>query len=97
MNDQIKTTKRTQLRRLPKRGVFDRETIYKILDEGFVCHVAFAVDGQPYAIPTGYGRLGDALYLHGSAASRMDCRSVCRNGCLNAEKAEAGEAGRKKE
>jgi nitroimidazol reductase NimA-like FMN-containing flavoprotein (pyridoxamine 5'-phosphate oxidase superfamily) len=56
---------------MPKRGVFDRSAVYRILDEGFVCHVAFAVDGQPYAIPTGYARVGDVLYLHGSAASRM--------------------------
>ncbi len=67
----IPVTARTLLRRYPVRGSFDRDTVYRILDEGFVCHVAFAVDGQPYAIPTGYGRAGDTLYLHGSAASRM--------------------------
>src|SRR5215510_1005179 len=71
MNDHIEQTERTRLRRLPKRGAFDRETVYAILDEAFICHVGFAVDGQPYVIPTGYARLGDALYLHGSAASRM--------------------------
>jgi nitroimidazol reductase NimA-like FMN-containing flavoprotein (pyridoxamine 5'-phosphate oxidase superfamily) len=54
-----------------QRGVYDRETIYKILDEGFVCHVGFSVDGQPYVIPTLYARAGDAIYFHGSAASRM--------------------------
>jgi len=64
-------TERTQVKRLPKRGHYDRETVYKILDTGFVCHVGFAVDGQPYVIPTNYGRSGDMLYLHGSAASRM--------------------------
>jgi uncharacterized protein len=67
----LPVTDRTRVRRLPARGVFDRAAIYAILDEAFVCHVAFAVDGQPYAIPTGYARLGDALYVHGSAASRM--------------------------
>ena len=67
----LPVTDRTRVRRHPERGVFDRAALYTILDEGFVCHVAFAVDGQPYAIPTGYARLGDALYLHGSAASRM--------------------------
>jgi uncharacterized protein len=67
----LPVTERTRVRRLPARGVFDRAALYAILDEAFVCHVAFAVDGQPYAIPTGYARLGDALYLHGSAASRM--------------------------
>jgi nitroimidazol reductase NimA-like FMN-containing flavoprotein (pyridoxamine 5'-phosphate oxidase superfamily) len=64
-------TERTRVRRLPERGTLDRAAVYAILDQGFVCHVAFAVDGQPYAMPTGYARLGDALYLHGSAASRM--------------------------
>jgi nitroimidazol reductase NimA-like FMN-containing flavoprotein (pyridoxamine 5'-phosphate oxidase superfamily) len=64
-------TERTQVKRLPKRGQYDRETVHKILDEGFVCHVGFSVEGQPYVIPTNYGRTGDTLYLHGSAASRM--------------------------
>jgi uncharacterized protein len=64
-------SERTQVKRLPKRGVYDREIVYKILDEGFVCHAGFTMDGQPYVIPTGYGRSGDTLYLHGSAASRM--------------------------
>jgi uncharacterized protein len=64
-------TERTQVKRLPKRGAYDRETVYKILDEAFVCHVGFVVDGQPYVIPTNFGRAGDKLYLHGSAASRM--------------------------
>jgi uncharacterized protein len=64
-------TERTQVKRLPKRGKYDAETVYKILDEGFVCHVGFVADGQPFVIPTNYGRVGDTLYLHGSAASRM--------------------------
>jgi len=64
-------TERTTLKRLPKRGAYDRETVFRILDEGFVCHVGFVVDGQPYVIPTNYGRSGETLYLHGSAASRM--------------------------
>ncbi len=68
-------TPRTTLKRLPQRGSFDREAVYRILDEGFICHVGFVVDGQPFVIPTGYGRIGDTLYLHGSAASRM-LRSV---------------------
>lgn len=63
-------TERTTLKRLPQRGSYDREVVYSILDEGFVCHVGFAVDGQPFVIPTAYGRIGDTLYLHGSAASR---------------------------
>src|SRR5258708_6953305 len=64
-------TERTSLRRLPKRGHFDHETIYRILDEGFICHVGFVANGQPYVIPTGYARVDDKLYIHGSAASRM--------------------------
>ncbi|HUJ30398.1 MAG TPA: pyridoxamine 5'-phosphate oxidase family protein [Candidatus Acidoferrum sp.] len=59
------------MKRLPERGKYDAETVFGILDEGFICHVGFAVDGQPYVIPTGYARLGDTLYIHGSAASRM--------------------------
>jgi len=64
-------TERTKVKRLPARGAYDRETIYSILDEGFICHVGFNIDGQPYVIPTGYARIGDDLYIHGSAASRM--------------------------
>jgi len=64
-------TKRTQVMRLPKRGDYSQETIYSILDAGFLCHVGFVVDGQPFVIPTGYGRSGSTLYVHGSAASRM--------------------------
>ena len=64
-------TERTRLRRLPKRGVFDRQTMYGILDEGFVCHVGFVAEGHPVVIPTAYGRAGDVLYIHGSRASRM--------------------------
>src|SRR5687768_6709581 len=67
----IKQTERNRLKRLPKRGHFDRETINAILDEAFICHVGFVVDGQPYVIPTGYARVGNDLYLHGSSASRM--------------------------
>src|SRR3984893_15917159 len=64
-------TERTRVVREPHRGSFDRDTIYKILDEGFVCHVGFTVEGQPYVIPTMFARVGGAIYFHGSAASRM--------------------------
>ena len=67
----LAATPRTRLRRFPVRGTFDRAALYAILDEGLVCHVAFVDDGQPYAIPTAYARIGDTLYVHGSAASRM--------------------------
>jgi nitroimidazol reductase NimA-like FMN-containing flavoprotein (pyridoxamine 5'-phosphate oxidase superfamily) len=64
-------TQRTRVVREPDRGVYARETIYGILDEGFICHIGFVIDGQPYVIPTSYGRVNDSLYIHGSAASRM--------------------------
>lgn len=64
-------TARTTLKRLPQRGSYDRELIDQILDEGFVCHVGFVVDGQPFVIPTGYARVGGKLFIHGSQASRM--------------------------
>lgn len=64
-------TERTTLKRLPKRGVYDRELVYGILDEGFICHVSFPVEGQPFVIPTGYARVDDRLYIHGSQVSRM--------------------------
>lgn len=66
-----KTTSRSEVKRLAKRGDYSVETIHGILDEGFLCHVGFVADGQPFVIPTGYGRSGNALYLHGSALSRM--------------------------
>jgi nitroimidazol reductase NimA-like FMN-containing flavoprotein (pyridoxamine 5'-phosphate oxidase superfamily) len=64
-------TPRIRVVREPERGVYDREAAYRILDEGFICHVGFVSDGQPFVIPTSYGRKGDNLYIHGSAASRM--------------------------
>lgn len=68
---QYQPTERTQVKRLPKRANYDRETVFNILDSSFVCHVGFNVEGQPYVIPTNYGRSGETIYLHGSAASRM--------------------------
>src|SRR5665213_955012 len=64
-------TSRTKIGRLPKRAVYDKAQVHAILDEGFLCHVGFIVDGQPYVIPTGHVRDGEQIYLHGSAASRM--------------------------
>jgi nitroimidazol reductase NimA-like FMN-containing flavoprotein (pyridoxamine 5'-phosphate oxidase superfamily) len=69
--DRYPPTGRTEVRRLAKRGVYDRAQIHAILDEGYLCHVGFVVEGQPYVIPTGYARSGDRIYIHGSAASRM--------------------------
>lgn len=64
-------TPRTRVVREPQRAVYDRDAVNQILDEAFLCHVGFVADGQPYVIPTSYGRDGDTLYIHGSAASRM--------------------------
>jgi nitroimidazol reductase NimA-like FMN-containing flavoprotein (pyridoxamine 5'-phosphate oxidase superfamily) len=64
-------TRRTIVRRLPKRGSYDRTTIDAILDEALICHLGFVHDGQPYVIPTGFARDGDTIFVHGSPASRM--------------------------
>ena len=71
VNKSFIPTKRTILKRLPQRAAYERDIIYQILDEGFICHVGFIDTGHPVVIPTAYGRRGDMLYLHGSAASRM--------------------------
>src|SRR5947209_1149190 len=71
-------TARTTLKRLPRRGSFERELIYSILDEGLVCHVGFVHNNHPVVIPTAYGRTGEHLYIHGSKASRM--MSALRDG-----------------
>jgi uncharacterized protein len=68
---QFTPTERTRVTRKPDRGSYDRELIYRILDEAFVCHVAFIADGQPFVVPTNYVRVGDKLFLHGSTASRL--------------------------
>ncbi len=67
----IPPTSRTKVSRLPQRAVYDREEIYAILDEGFVCHVGFVIGSQPFVIPTNYARRGDEILIHGSPASRM--------------------------
>jgi nitroimidazol reductase NimA-like FMN-containing flavoprotein (pyridoxamine 5'-phosphate oxidase superfamily) len=69
--NQFTPTEKTKVRRKPDRANYDREFIYSVLDEAFVCHVAFVADGQPYVVPTNYVRVGDKLYLHGSPASRL--------------------------
>src|SRR5271168_5132993 len=71
MSQPYAPTPRTRVVREAHRGVYDRETAYRILDEGFLCHVGFVADGQPFVIPTSYGRKDANLYIHGSAASRM--------------------------
>ncbi len=71
MPENVAASDRTRVVREPQRAVYDREIIYKILDKGFVCHVGFTLDGQTFVIPTMYARVHDAVYFHGSAASRM--------------------------
>src|ERR1700738_4239628 len=68
---QFPSTERTKVKRKPDRGSYDRELIYSILDQAFVCTVGFIVDGLPYVVPTNYVRVGDKLFLHGSTASRL--------------------------
>lgn len=70
LTTQLKTD-RTRVRRAPKRGQYDFETVAEILDEGLVAQVGFVVEGRPVVIPTAYGRVGDRVYIHGAGASRM--------------------------
>ncbi len=67
----MKQTQRSELRRLPKRGSHDPAVVHEILDAAFLAHGGFCVEGQPFVVPTLFGRDGEKLYLHGSAASRM--------------------------
>ncbi len=69
--DSYRPTARTQVKRLPQRGHYDKDTVHQILDEAFLCHVGFVSDNRPVTIPTAYARDGETLYLHGSPASRM--------------------------
>ncbi|MGA9973853.1 MAG: pyridoxamine 5'-phosphate oxidase family protein, partial [Candidatus Sulfotelmatobacter sp.] len=71
MSQPYTSSPRTRVVREAHRAVYDREAAYRILDEGFLCHVGFVADGQPFVIPTSYGRKDANLYIHGSAASRM--------------------------
>ncbi|HEY8510839.1 MAG TPA: pyridoxamine 5'-phosphate oxidase family protein [Cyclobacteriaceae bacterium] len=67
--DNLQKTDRTTITRLPKRGSYDRNTIYSILDEALFCTLAYVHEGQPFQIPTGFCRIGDRLYIHGSVGS----------------------------
>lgn len=70
-SDALPMTSRSQVKRLAERGHYERALVYEILDEGLICHIGFVIEGQPFVIPTAYGRSGDRLYIHGSPASRM--------------------------
>ncbi len=69
MSTTFPITDKTEITRLAKRGSYDKETIYSILDEALFCNLAFSLHGQPFQIPTGFCRIGDHLYLHGSVGS----------------------------
>ncbi|MDH5379334.1 MAG: pyridoxamine 5'-phosphate oxidase family protein [Cyclobacteriaceae bacterium] len=62
---------RIRVKRIPERGIYGREDINKIFDETFLCHISFVMDGQPFIIPTAFGRKEDVIYIHGSSKSRM--------------------------
>jgi nitroimidazol reductase NimA-like FMN-containing flavoprotein (pyridoxamine 5'-phosphate oxidase superfamily) len=67
----LQPTERTRLKRMPQRGSYDRETVYQIIDQALFCHVGFVHNGAPFVVPTLHVRVGERLYMHGSAASRM--------------------------
>lgn len=71
MKKELEQTDKTKIGRIPARGSFDKETIYSILDEAFICHVGFSADGQTFVIPTSYGRVDDQIFIHGASVSRM--------------------------
>jgi len=76
-------SERTTVRRLAKRGAYDRDTIHTIVDEALVCHVGFVDEGQPFVIPTTHARVGDLIYLHGSRQNRMlQCLSAGVPACV---------------
>lgn len=62
---------RNTVKRSPKRGHYDKETVHRILDAGYICHIGFTIGNQPYVIPNAYGREGDTIYLHGAVGNRM--------------------------
>ena len=69
--EQFSKTERNTVKRVPKRGHYDKKSVYEILDAGFIAHVGFSIDGQPFVIPTAYGRKEDQIYLHGATTSRL--------------------------
>ena len=65
------STNKSKVKRLPKRGFYDKDIIYKILDTNFICHVGFVFENYPIVIPTIFGRKDDIIYIHGASVSRM--------------------------
>ncbi len=82
MSDQLTPTDRTKVRRLPDRGRFDRATVNEVLDESYIAHVGFVVDGQPRVLPMTYGRIGETLYLHGAVGNAMLRASIEAEVCV---------------
>lgn len=68
--EKFPVTEKTEITRLPKRGVYDKEQVYRILDEALFCTVAFVRNGEPFQLPTGFCRIGNTIYLHGSVGSQ---------------------------
>ncbi|NIT56235.1 MAG: pyridoxamine 5'-phosphate oxidase family protein, partial [Aliifodinibius sp.] len=69
--EKFEITERNKVKRVPNRGHYDQDTLYAILDDAKVCHVAFTMEGQPYVIPMIFGRKGDMIFLHGATSSRL--------------------------
>ena len=78
----LSRTERTRLHRLRERGRSDRAELYAVLDAGLICHLGVVVDGSPVVLPTGYGRAGDTLYLHGSSANRSLLAADGQDACV---------------
>lgn len=83
---EFEKTEKTSITRLPKRGAYDQDTVYSILDDAMYCTVAFVRDGQPYQIPTGFCRIGEKLYIHGSVGSfyMRELAETQKPVCINA-------------
>jgi len=82
MSDELTTTDRTRVRRLPDRGRSDRTTVYEVIDEAYIAHVGFVVDGEPRVLPMTYGRDVDVLYLHGAVGNAMLRASIDAEVCV---------------
>jgi nitroimidazol reductase NimA-like FMN-containing flavoprotein (pyridoxamine 5'-phosphate oxidase superfamily) len=82
MSQPLATTDRTKVRRLPDRGTDDRTTAYSVIDEAYIAHVGFVVDGEPRVLPMTYGRDGDVLYLHGAVGNAMLRASIGSQVCV---------------
>src|SRR5580698_3343879 len=78
----LSSTERTTLHRLRERGATDRSDLHAVLDAGLICHLGVVIDGSPVVLPTGYGRIGEILYLHGSSANRSLLSAADHEACV---------------